>query len=129
MWLLQIWDVSREQRVQDVPMGVGAAELFVSALTSAYRGQNLLAAGFTDGSVRVYDRRMAANESRVMSLHDLCGARVQGIYLAQSPSGSQSLVAAAADGQVAVWEPRMYHEPTAKRRLLIQVRHLGNPIP
>ncbi|KAA0713126.1 Regulatory-associated protein of mTOR [Triplophysa tibetana] len=56
--VVRIWDTEREMKVQDIPTG---ADSCVTSL-SCDPQRSLVAAGFGDGSVRVYDRRMGPNE-------------------------------------------------------------------
>uniref|UniRef100_A0A8C7CW48 Regulatory associated protein of MTOR complex 1 n=2 Tax=Oncorhynchus TaxID=8016 RepID=A0A8C7CW48_ONCKI len=58
--VIRIWDTEREMKVQDIPTG---ADSCVTCL-SCDSQRSLIAAGLGDGSVRLYDRRMGANESK-----------------------------------------------------------------
>uniref|UniRef100_A0A8C7MR89 Regulatory associated protein of MTOR complex 1 n=1 Tax=Oncorhynchus kisutch TaxID=8019 RepID=A0A8C7MR89_ONCKI len=58
--VIRIWDTEREMKVQDIPTG---ADSCVTSL-SCDSQRSLIAAGLGDGSVRLYDRRMGANESK-----------------------------------------------------------------
>uniref|UniRef100_A0AAZ3RD93 Raptor N-terminal CASPase-like domain-containing protein n=1 Tax=Oncorhynchus tshawytscha TaxID=74940 RepID=A0AAZ3RD93_ONCTS len=57
--VIRIWDTEREMKVQDIPTG---ADSCVTSL-SCDSQRSLIAAGLGDGSVRLYDRRMAAPTS------------------------------------------------------------------
>ncbi|XP_034361493.1 regulatory-associated protein of mTOR isoform X2 [Arvicanthis niloticus] len=56
--IVRIWDTDRETKVQDIPTG---ADSCVTSL-SCDSHRSLIVAGLGDGSIRVYDRRMALSE-------------------------------------------------------------------
>uniref|UniRef100_A0A5K1VKE3 Regulatory associated protein of MTOR complex 1 n=1 Tax=Callithrix jacchus TaxID=9483 RepID=A0A5K1VKE3_CALJA len=56
--IVRIWDTDREMKVQDIPTG---ADSCVTSL-SCDSHRSLIVAGLGDGSIRVYDRRMALSE-------------------------------------------------------------------
>uniref|UniRef100_G1PCJ8 Regulatory associated protein of MTOR complex 1 n=1 Tax=Myotis lucifugus TaxID=59463 RepID=G1PCJ8_MYOLU len=64
--IVRIWDTDREMKVQDIPTG---ADSCVTSL-SCDSQRSLIVAGLGDGSVRVYDRRMALSECRVMTFRE-----------------------------------------------------------
>lgn len=112
--IIRVWDVNREQRIQDIP--IGANDIRVTSLTSADIEQNLCAAGCSDGSVRVFDRRLPTSECRILTLRDL-RTSVVGAHLRHNSSRS-NLVAASMDGQICLWEPRMFQDPIMSVKLL-----------
>ncbi|NWU88810.1 RPTOR protein, partial [Upupa epops] len=56
--IIRIWDTDREMKVQDIPTG---ADSCVTSL-SCDSHRSLIVAGLGDGSIRVFDRRMALSE-------------------------------------------------------------------
>ncbi|KAL4687166.1 hypothetical protein H8959_019294 [Pygathrix nigripes] len=64
--IVRIWDTDREMKVQDIPTG---ADSCVTSL-SCDSHRSLIVAGLGDGSIRVYDRRMALSECRVMTYRE-----------------------------------------------------------
>lgn len=71
----------------------------------------MLAAGCSDGTVRLFDRRLPTSECRIMTLRDLQCDVVQ-VYLQPKIVGSH-VVAGSVDGNVCVWDPRMFRDPVS----------------
>lgn len=121
MRAIRVWDANREQRVQDIP--VGGSDLCVNALSNTFDAQNLCAAGCSDGTVRVFDRRLPTNECRVMTLRELHHPIVA-VHLQQSCNkATPYLVAASRTGEIRLWEPRMYQDATLAVNLQIDEGH------
>ncbi|KAI4894127.1 hypothetical protein NFI96_000211, partial [Prochilodus magdalenae] len=80
--VIRIWDTEREMKVQDIPTG---ADSCVTSLSCDPK-RSLVVAGLGDGSVRVYDRRMAPNECRVMTYREH-GAWVVKAHLQRETDG------------------------------------------
>ncbi|ELW68221.1 Regulatory-associated protein of mTOR [Tupaia chinensis] len=80
--IVRIWDTDREMKVQDIPTG---ADSCVTSL-SCDSHRSLIVAGLGDGSIRVYDRRMALSECRVMTYREHA-AWVVKAYLQKRPEG------------------------------------------
>ena len=53
---------------QDIP--TGAESCVTCSLVSDYVGRSLLVVGCGDGSVRLFDRRLPPNDSRVMTMRE-----------------------------------------------------------
>ncbi|XP_057193765.1 regulatory-associated protein of mTOR isoform X1 [Triplophysa rosa] len=98
--VIRIWDTEREMKVQDIPTG---ADSCVTSL-SCDPQRSLVAAGFGDGSVRVYDRRMGPNECRVMTYREH-GAWVVKTHLQKEPEGH--IISVSVNGDVRFFDPRM----------------------
>ncbi|KAG8129198.1 hypothetical protein E2320_015891, partial [Naja naja] len=81
--IIRIWDTDREMKVQDIPTG---ADSCVTSL-SCDSHRSLIVAGLGDGSIRVYDRRMALSECRVMTYREHT-AWVVKAYLQKHPEGN-----------------------------------------
>ncbi|CDW56927.1 regulatory associated protein of mTOR [Trichuris trichiura] len=105
---LLVWDAHQERKVAELPVGA-ASDVYLSCLSSDTIGQHLTAAGCSDGSVRLFDRRLPSVECRIMTLRDL-EAPVCKVHLEGAPSGSR-LVAGTSRGQLCVWDPRLFQEP------------------
>lgn len=83
---VRCWDAEAEMRICDIPTGADSASVHV--LSSA--SNELIVAGCTDGSVRLFDKRLAPASARVMTyletggkiltacLRDDCGHLVTG---------------------------------------------------
>lgn len=98
--VIRIWDTEREMKVQDIPTG---ADSCVTSL-SCDPQRSLVAAGFGDGSVRVYDRRMGPSECRVMTYREH-GAWVVKTHLQKEPEGH--IISVSVNGDVRFFDPRM----------------------
>uniref|UniRef100_A0A673UQF8 Regulatory-associated protein of mTOR n=1 Tax=Suricata suricatta TaxID=37032 RepID=A0A673UQF8_SURSU len=98
--IVRIWDTDREMKVQDIPTG---ADSCVTSL-SCDSHRSLIVAGLGDGSIRVYDRRMALSECRVMTYREHT-AWVVKAYLQKHPEGH--IVSVSVNGDVRFFDPRM----------------------
>ncbi|XP_048344394.1 regulatory-associated protein of mTOR isoform X6 [Sphaerodactylus townsendi] len=98
--IIRIWDTDREMKVQDIPTG---ADSCVTSL-SCDSHRSLIVAGLGDGSVRVYDRRMALSECRVMTYREHA-AWVVKAYLQKHPEGN--IMSVSVNGDVRFFDPRM----------------------
>ncbi|XP_032097299.1 regulatory-associated protein of mTOR isoform X3 [Sapajus apella] len=98
--IVRIWDTDREMKVQDIPTG---ADSCVTSL-SCDSHRSLIVAGLGDGSIRVYDRRMALSECRVMTYREHT-AWVVKASLQKRPDGH--IVSVSVNGDVRVFDPRM----------------------
>lgn len=98
--IVRIWDTDREMKVQDIPTG---ADSCVTSL-SCDSHRSLIVAGLGDGSIRVYDRRMALSECRVMTYREHT-AWVVKACLQKRPEGH--IVSVSVNGDVRFFDPRM----------------------
>ncbi|XP_048764254.2 regulatory-associated protein of mTOR-like isoform X2 [Ostrea edulis] len=98
--IIRIWDSQRETKVQDIPTG---AESCVTSLASDSCGRSLLIAGCGDGTVRLFDRRLAQSECRVMTLREH-NRWVVKVHLQKGSEGN--IVSASNAGDIKFWDPR-----------------------
>ncbi|KAF6096782.1 regulatory associated protein of MTOR complex 1 [Phyllostomus discolor] len=98
--VVRVWDTDREVKVQDIPTG---ADSCVTSL-SCDSHRSLIVAGLGDGSVRVYDRRMALGECRVMTYREHTAWVVKAL-LQRRPEGH--IVSVSVNGDVRFFDPRM----------------------
>ncbi|KAM6245597.1 regulatory-associated protein of mTOR isoform 1-T1 [Porphyrio hochstetteri] len=98
--IIRIWDTDREMKVQDIPTG---ADSCVTSL-SCDSHRSLIVAGLGDGSIRVFDRRMALSECRVMTYREHT-AWVVKAYLQKHPEGN--IMSVSVNGDVRFFDPRM----------------------
>ncbi|KAM8786673.1 regulatory-associated protein of mTOR [Rhynchonycteris naso] len=98
--IVRIWDTDREMKVQDIPTG---ADSCVTSL-SCDSHRSLIVAGLGDGSIRVYDRRMALSECRIMTYREHT-AWVVKACLQKRPEGH--IVSVSVNGDVRFFDPRM----------------------
>uniref|UniRef100_A0A182IJQ6 Raptor N-terminal CASPase-like domain-containing protein n=1 Tax=Anopheles atroparvus TaxID=41427 RepID=A0A182IJQ6_ANOAO len=62
---IRMWDAEREMRICDIPSGSDTAVLKLSCAPNG-----LFAAGFYDGSVRLFDRRCPPSEARTATIRE-----------------------------------------------------------
>jgi regulator-associated protein of mTOR len=66
--ILKVWDVNRELFLQDIPTTIN--QPVTCMVSDKWDNRNLIIAGFWDGSVRTYDRRIGGKYSMVNQLTD-----------------------------------------------------------
>ncbi|KRX38174.1 Methylmalonic aciduria type A -like protein, mitochondrial [Trichinella murrelli] len=120
-----LWDAHTELKLAELKVGAGG-DTYVCTLSADSNGHHLTAAGCSDGSVRLFDRRLPTSDSRIMTLRDL-GRAVFKVHLEQASvggggGGGGRLVAASRSGQLCIWEPRMYREPVLFRDVGVRCR-------
>ncbi|XP_071815163.1 regulatory-associated protein of mTOR-like isoform X2 [Apostichopus japonicus] len=100
--VIRVWDTQKELCLQDIPTG---ADSCVTSLACDSMGRSLLIAGCGDGSLRLYDRRLAPTDSRVMTLreHD---SWVTNVYLEKGSTGDGKIISASDAGDIRFWDPR-----------------------
>lgn len=86
--------------LQDIPARSGSC---VTSLTADQVEGNVLAAGFGDGAVRVYDQREPPATSKVMQWKEHC-QWVMNVHMQRG--GSRELVSGSRDGEVKLWDIR-----------------------
>jgi regulator-associated protein of mTOR len=99
--VIRVWDAPREMCTSDIPARSGSP---LTTLTSDQVAGNIIVAGFGDGSIRVYDRRLDPRDSLVKTWkrHDSWVINVQ-----MQRGGARELVSGSSDGQVYLWDIRM----------------------
>lgn len=122
--LCRIWDVHAEQTVQDIH--IGAKSCITTRICSDDSCSELVALGLNDGSVNLYDPRIPGKSQRVMSLREL-QRKIVGLSFISNASGTQTdtglrLVAGSEDGEIRVWEPRMFQEPVVQLNACEELR-------
>ncbi|NWR99642.1 RPTOR protein, partial [Motacilla alba] len=102
--IIRIWDTDREMKVQDIPTG---ADSCVTSL-SCDSHRSLIVAGLGDGSIRVFDRRMALSECCSLST-ERAVVSWGAVFLALGALGSSlSLpLCCSVNGDVRFFDPRM----------------------
>ncbi|EPX74876.1 WD repeat protein [Schizosaccharomyces octosporus yFS286] len=101
--VIRIWDASKELCHSSLP---ARSSNSITSLTSDLVGCNVIVAGFSDGALRVYDKRLPARESMtdVWKEH---GSRI--VNLEMQSSGMRELISASTDGEVKLWDIRSNH--------------------
>ncbi|KAG7661086.1 KOG1 [[Candida] subhashii] len=111
--IIRIWDAPRELCLVDIPARSSSS---ITALTSDQVAGNIFIAGFDDGSVRVYDRRLDSRESMVKTWRSTRGATagqkgaigngsIRNVHMQRG--GYRELVSGSSDGYVNLWDIRL----------------------
>ncbi|CAO3626909.1 unnamed protein product [Cunninghamella echinulata] len=98
--VIKVWDAHQEMSVMDI---VTQSTGCVTSLTSDQISGEILIAGFGDGSVGVYDRRLRPSHALVRRWdeHD---AWVTGVHLQKD--GNRELVSGSSNGDIKIWDIR-----------------------
>ncbi|KAF2073039.1 hypothetical protein CYY_005655 [Polysphondylium violaceum] len=95
---IRVWDIERELGIQDILIG---SESYVTCLTNE-KGGPLFAAGFNDGSVRLYDQRVQSKYSCVSALLEHKSYIVN--IAMPSSLGGASVVSGSSTGEIKFWQ-------------------------
>ncbi|ORE04983.1 WD40 repeat-like protein [Rhizopus microsporus var. microsporus] len=98
--VIKIWDAHQELPVMDIPTQSLAC---VTSITSDQVSGNVIVAGFGDGSIGVYDRRLSPQESLVKKW-DEHKAWITNIHLQRE--GTRELVSGGFEGDIKIWDIR-----------------------
>jgi regulator-associated protein of mTOR len=109
--IIRIWDAPRELCLVDIPARSSSA---ITSLTSDQVAGNIFVAGFGDGTIRVYDRRLDARDSMV-KLWRNNGDRswINNIHMQRG--GYRELVSGSTNSMVNLWDIRL-DEPVVSFR-------------
>ncbi|OBZ85750.1 WD repeat-containing protein mip1 [Choanephora cucurbitarum] len=98
--VVKVWDVHQEMPVMDIPtQSMGC----VTSITSDQVNGNIIIAGFGDGSIGVYDRRLSPDKARVKKWEEH-KAWITGIHLQRE--GYRELVSGGFEGDIKIWDIR-----------------------
>lgn len=106
--VFRVWDAQRELCVLDIPARSTSS---ITSITSDQVAGDVFVAGFDDGSLRVYDRRLDARESMVQlwqngrgGAKDIGRGSIRNVHMQRG--GFRELVSGSADGYVNLWDIR-----------------------
>ena len=99
--VIRIWDAPREICAMDIP---SRSQSPVTSLTSDQVAGDIIVAGFGDGALRVFDRRIEPRKSLVKTWrkHDSWIVKTH-----MQRGGARELVSGSSDGMVSLWDIRM----------------------
>lgn len=98
--VIRVFDAERELSIFDVPARSGSC---ITSLTSDQVANQIFAAGFGDGAVRIYDKRLNARDAMIKLWKDH-KAWVTDIHMQRG--GSRELVSSCVTGEVKFWDLR-----------------------
>lgn len=106
--IIRVWDAPRELCTIDIPARSSSS---ITCLTSDQVAGNIFVAGFDDGSLRVYDRRLDARESMVKvwqngrgNIKDMGTGSIRNVHLQRG--GFRELASGSSDGYVNLFDIR-----------------------
>lgn len=110
---VRLWDLAAQRCVGRVATGSGSAKPFVTSLTSAWPGTDLLVVGLSNGHINVLDLRLASGTpfapswGRGAVVASLREHKRWVVNVAQARSGSvYSLVSGSVNADVRFWDLR-----------------------
>lgn len=101
--VIRVFDAEREVSIFDVPARSGSC---ITSLTSDQVANQIFAAGFGDGAVRVYDKRLNARDAMIKLWKDH-RAWVTDIHMQRG--GNRELISSCVTGEVKLWDLRHDH--------------------
>lgn len=102
--IIRVWDARTETVEVDIPAKTSS---LVTSITSDQLAGNIFVAGFADGSLRVYDRRMDPRDSMVRLWRSGSGRQrtwINNVHMQRG--GYRELVSGATNGIVELWDIR-----------------------
>lgn len=116
--IIRVWDAPRELCLADIPARLSSS---ITSLTSDQVAGDIFVAGFDDGSLRVYDRRLDSRESMVNVLQNGRGGpnsntknigrgSIRSVHMQRG--GFRELVSGSSDGFINLWDIR-YSDPVS----------------
>jgi len=94
-------DPEKEMKVGDIPTGVDCS---ITSLSTD--GANLICAGCQFGNVRIYDKRVAHNDSRVLTFRDHCNW-ITNAYIYPENAKHFHVISGSLSGDVKFWDKRL----------------------
>lgn len=98
--IIKVWDAASESKVQDIPT---CAEFGVSCLSSD--GEHSIAAGFLDGSIRIYDTRLKKTDCRTSTFRKH-SEKILELHMFKPGEKHINLVSGDSGGEVRFWDKR-----------------------
>ncbi|WPK25434.1 hypothetical protein PUMCH_002751 [Australozyma saopauloensis] len=106
--IIRVWDAPRELCIADIPARSSSS---ITNITSDQVAGNIFVAGFEDGTIRVYDRRLDTRESMVKvwqggrnGTKNMGRGAIRNVHMQRG--GFRELVSTSADGYINLWDIR-----------------------
>ncbi|KAI1724258.1 target of rapamycin complex 1 subunit mip1 [Ditylenchus destructor] len=111
--ICRIWDAWCEKATLDLVLKSKSSSGNITTSLTADLSANMVATGFGDGTLAVYDVRLPPDECQIMRLRDFKAPIIGSSFL-----DGQFLIAGSRDGDIKIYEPRMFHESTVEFNVL-----------
>lgn len=105
--VIRIWDAPRELCVVDIP---ARSSSLITSLTSDQVAGNIFVSGFSDGTIRVYDRRLDPRDSMVKLWKNDDNKRSWITNVHMQRGGYRELVSGSSNSIINLWDIRL-NEP------------------
>ncbi|KAK4705724.1 regulatory associated protein of mTOR, partial [Phenoliferia sp. Uapishka_3] len=99
---IRVWDATRELMVQDLPTRANSC---MTSLTCDQVAGNIIVAGFGDGHVKVYDRRLGPRDNMVRNYKGSHRSWIANVHMQRG--GNRELLSASLSGEVCQWDIRL----------------------
>ncbi|KAM0756559.1 WD-repeat protein mip1 [Meredithblackwellia eburnea MCA 4105] len=99
---IRVWDATRELVLQDLPTRANSC---LTSLTCDQVAGNILVAGFGDGNVKVYDRRIQPRDNMIRNYKGNHHAWVVNVHMQRG--GNRELLSGSLAGEVCLWDIRL----------------------
>lgn len=99
---IRVWDATKEMVVQELPTRANSC---ITALTCDQVVGDIIVAGFGDGGLRVYDRRLQPRDNMVRSYRGYHGEWLVSVHMQRG--GNRELLSGSVGGEVNLWDIRL----------------------
>ncbi|CAB4396641.1 unnamed protein product [Rhizophagus irregularis] len=99
--MVRVWDAPREITINLIPTRTGSP---ITSLTSD--GGDIFVAGFADGAIRVYDKRIQPRDAMILTSKEHKNTITKVVW--QSGAGRE-LVSGSKSGEIKLWDIRVSH--------------------
>ncbi|KAL7423216.1 Target of rapamycin complex 1 subunit kog1 [Cryptotrichosporon argae] len=128
MRVVRLWDATMERHIRDISTQAGSN---LTALASDEPDGNVFVAGFGDGVVRLFDKRLHDAANVVLRTWRKHHTWIQSVHLQRG--GQRELVTASMNGDVRIWDVRapdapLYEHTVHREGLQALAVHHGAPV-